>query len=366
MSAITAPPAAEGSATRAADRAADHAAAVDAYLEDFFARSLRRTQSHPADYRRLWAAARNAASGGKRIRPRLVLAAHDAFAGASSEDAVALAGAFELLHTAFLMHDDVIDHDFVRRGEPNVAGRFALDAALLGAPERRAQDYGRASAILAGDLLLAAAHTVAASLEAPADVRRAVIEVIDDCVFAAAAGEHADVRHALGELPDEHDIIGMIEDKTACYSFSAPLRAGGLLGGADTGTVARLGEIGRRMGIAFQLRDDLLGVYGDERVTGKSALGDLREGKQTLLIAYARSHAAWIDVSHGFGSAELDETGARGIRDAIERSGARLRVEALIASELDAALRLIREPGLPAPLAATLTALAHAEPARRR
>lgn len=362
MTAIAAPPAVDPAAAHDADRVA----AVDAYLEDFFARSLRRTQAHPADYRRLWAAARNAASGGKRIRPRLVLAAHDAFAGSASQDAVALACAFELLHTAFLMHDDVIDHDFVRRGEPNVAGRFALDAALLGASEGQAQDYGRASAILAGDLLLAAAHTIAASLEAPSATRRAVIDVLDDCVFAAAAGEHADVRHALGELPGEHDIIAMIADKTACYSFSAPLRAGGLLGGADAETVARLGEIGRRMGIAFQLRDDVLGVYGDERVTGKSTLGDLREGKQTLLVAYARSHAAWIDVSPGFGRGDLDEAGARGIREAIERSGARARVEALISAELGAALRLIRAPGLPASLAATLTELAIAEPARRR
>ncbi|MFK4730992.1 polyprenyl synthetase family protein [Agromyces mediolanus] len=355
-------------------------AEVERYLGSFFDDAIVRADAHAADYRRLWAAARDAASGGKRIRPRLVLAAHDALApdgapgagvvpsgapgSGTHAEAVALAAAFELLHTAFLVHDDVIDRDLVRRGEPNVAGRFALDAALRGLERERADAYGQASAILAGDLLIAAAHSLVAGLDVPAARRRAILAVLDECVFAAAAGEHADVRHAAGVRPDEADILAMIEDKTACYSFSAPLRAGALLAGAGPAEVARLGEIGRRLGVAFQLQDDLLGVYGDERVTGKTTLGDLREGKETLLIAYARGHAAWVAASGAFGRPDLDEAGARPLRAAIEASGARARVEARIAEETTAARTAIASAGLPDRLEAELLGLA-AEATRR-
>ncbi|QEO14327.1 polyprenyl synthetase family protein [Agromyces intestinalis] len=331
---------------------------VDAFLAAFFADAVARAEAHGPDYRLLWEAARDAADGGKRIRPRLVLAAHDAFtADGRSPDAVRLAGAFELLHTAFLMHDDVIDHDLVRRGEPNVAGRFVLDAGRRGLSPARADEYGRASAILAGDLLIAGAYSVAASLDAPAATRRAVLDVVDGCVFAAAAGEHADVRHSTGVQAEERDILAVIEDKTASYSFSAPLQAGALLAGADPVAVERLGEIGRHLGIAFQLRDDVLGVFGVEQVTGKSAIGDLREGKATLLVAYARSDAAWQAASDGFGRPDLDEPGAERLRAAIESSGARRRVEGRIRLEARLALESIATAALPERLESVLARL---------
>lgn len=342
-----------------ADGANAGGAAVSAFLDDYFARQLERATSHGDDYVRLWAAARDGAAGGKRIRPELVLAAHAAFAGASTAESVRLASAFELLHTAFVMHDDVIDHDLVRRGAPNVAGRFALDGVGRGLPVDRANDYGEASAILAGDLLIAGALRVVAELEAPRQVRASLLGIVDECVFLAAAGEHADVRHAgAAAAPGERDILAMIENKTASYSFSAPLQAGAVLGGASAASVARLGEVGRHLGVAFQLRDDVLGVFGSASVTGKSSLSDLREGKQTLLVAYARAHPDWHHAAAGFGSPELDDAGATGLRRAIESSGARDRVERLIDARCAAAVDAIAAAGLPYGLHETLTATA--------
>lgn len=331
--------------------------AVADVLDGFFAERIERASALGDDYRRLWSAARDAASGGKRIRPALVLAAHRGFAGVDTPSATRLASAFELLHTAFLMHDDVIDHDLVRRGAPNVAGLFALDGAARGLDPARASDYGEASAILAGDLLISAAHRLVADLDAPPEVRRALLDVVDDCVFLAAAGEHADVRHA-GSAPDERDILDMIEQKTASYSFSAPLQAGALLGGASAGAVSCLGEIGRHLGVAFQLRDDVLGVFGRQTLTGKSVLGDLREGKQTLLVAYARGHADWSRVASDFGRADLDESAGGRLRAAIESSGARARVERLIAERCDEAMRAAAASVLPEPLRDGLLATA--------
>ncbi|MGH3703669.1 MAG: polyprenyl synthetase family protein [Agromyces sp.] len=340
------------------DRRIDHGGvAVAEFLDDFFARQLERAAMHGDDYVRLWVAARDGAAGGKRIRPELVLAAHAAFAGSNTAESVRLASAFELLHTAFLVHDDVIDHDLVRRGAPNVAGRFALDGVSRGLPTRRANDYGEASAILAGDLLIAGALRVVAELEAPRPVRASLLGIVDECVFVAAAGEHADVRQA-GAAPGERDILAMIENKTASYSFSAPLQAGAVLGGASDAVVARLGEIGRHLGVAFQLRDDLLGVYGSPEATGKSVLSDLREGKETLLIAYARVHPDWIRAAEGFGNPELDDTGAARLRRVIESSGARARVERLIDARCAAAVSAIAAAELPHGLHDALTVTA--------
>ena len=344
------------------DRPVEHdGAAAAGFLDRFFAERIARAAGHGIDYERLWSAARDAASGGKRIRPALVLAAHRAFAGAESESepAVRLAAAFELLHTALLIHDDVIDHDLVRRGAPNVAGRFALDGVARGLSVARANEYGEASAILAGDLLISGAHRLVAELEAPSDVRGALLELLDECVFLAAAGEHADVRFAAGATPGERDILAMIENKTASYSFSAPLQAGALLGGATPDAVHRLGEIGRHLGVAFQLRDDVLGVYGNAAVTGKSVLGDLREGKETLLIAYARGHTGWSAVAVEFGRPDLDDAAAARLRAAIEASGARSRVEQLIAARCEAAIAAVETTLLPGALRDGLTATAH-------
>ncbi|GAA1764780.1 polyprenyl synthetase family protein [Agromyces humatus] len=344
---------------------------VAAYLDAFFDERIDRAASLGDDYGRLWSAARDAAAGGKRIRPALLLAASEAFArvgvpNASQAAAVPLAAAFELLHTAFLMHDDVIDHDLVRRGVPNLGGRFALDGEARGLSTERAKEYGEASAILAGDLLISAAFRLVAGFEAPADVRHRLVSIVDECVFLAAAGEHDDVRQATGAAPGENDILTMIEHKTASYSFSAPLQAGAVIGGASPEAIDRLGEIGRHMGVVFQLRDDVLGVFGTASVTGKSVLGDLREGKETLLIAYARGHTAWERVSASFGQPGLDEPDAGRLRAAIEASGARARVERLIEARRDDALRALTTPLLPASLRDELTLTVHDSVERER
>jgi geranylgeranyl diphosphate synthase type II len=345
---LTAPP----------EHVAGDLAAVDDHLESFFARAIVRAGAHGDAYRGLWSAARDAAAGGKRVRPRLVLAVHRAFGGDDPASAVVTAAAFELLHTAFLMHDDVIDHDDVRRGIPNVSGRFAAEARASGATPDRSREYGEASAILAGDLLISAAHRMIAGLDVPFARREALLELVDECVFLAAAGEHADVRFTFGEAPDADDIVAMIENKTASYSFSGPLRAGAILAGAARETVDGLGGIGAHLGVAFQLRDDVLGVYGERDVTGKTTIGDLREGKETLLIAYARADASWARVADRFGRPDLDEPGAELLRRAIATSGAHRRVEALIEARCRSAVALIDGAGLPPGLADELTGVA--------
>lgn len=321
-------------------------AAVDERLESLLADRVDRAAGIGPAYQRLWIRIRSAIRGGKRIRPLLLLQAHAALGGPSPDDAVTAAAAFELLHTALLVHDDMLDGDLVRRGETNLQGAFVAEALDGETSVEASTAWGGAAGLLAGDLLLSAVHALLAQITAPNAAR--LQQIVDDCLFVTAAGEFADIGLSVGTLaPTTDEIAGMMRRKTAAYSFAAPLRAGATLAGADPATCASLDEIGTELGFVYQLRDDLLGVFGSEDLLGKSVDGDLREGKQTLLIAYAEGTDAWEGVRHLFGRRSLNTDDAQLMRDALIESGARSRVELLLARQRDACIDRIARSGLP-------------------
>lgn len=302
---------------------------------------------HDDEARALFAAAGDATRGGRGVRPHLVHAAYRACGGTDAVACGHLADAVELLHAAFVVHDDVIDADDVRRGRPNVAGTFAGRALAAGAQGDAVRGYGRAAAILAGDLALVAAARAFATVPAPEPVVAALGGLLEETVALSAVGELRDVRAALHvDHPTVADALAVAELKTAVYSFSLPLRAGALLAGAGPAVVAALDRVGRLAGVAFQLQDDLLGVFGDERVTGKSALGDLREGKVTALVAHARTTPAWPLVAPALGDPDLTPERARTARAALEACGSRAFVEDLAAQHLESAREVARAAGL--------------------
>ncbi|WP_295121498.1 polyprenyl synthetase family protein [uncultured Leifsonia sp.] len=316
--------------------------------------------AHGGAYRRLWQSVAESAHGGKRLRPRLVLTAYHGLGGAGRRsDAVQTALAFELLHTAFLFHDDVIDGDTVRRGRPNVAGEFSADALARGATAPHALLWGQSAAILAGDLLLHAAAQRVARLSAPEPARSLILDLLDRAVFVTAAGELADVGLATA-LSDGgiDDVLAMTEEKTAVYTVAAPLAAGAALAGAGDELVGLLADFGRLVGTAFQLGDDLLGVFGEEDVTGKSASSDLRQGKQTSLIAFARGTGDWPGIEAVLGRPDLTAAEAAQAAATLERCGARAFVERLLAEQVATAIASLDSPLVPAELAATLARLA--------
>ena len=298
---------------------------VESRLDDFFAKAIRESGRFGTAAPRLWAALREAADGGKRQRPRLLLAAFFGLGGTDLHAAAAVAAAYELLHTALLVHDDVIDRDWVRRGTPNVAGRYR-DRAIATTSSRAAAHFGRSAAILAGDLALASAPRLVDSVEIDPSVRRRLHELLYEAVVASAAGEVADLELAAAELtspPTTEQILTMEWAKTSVYSFEAPLMSGAVLAGASDDVIEALGRYGRELGLAYQIVDDLLGVFGDESVTGKSALGDLREGKWTVLIAHAARTTHWPALASILGTQDLTEAQAVQARDILARSGAR-------------------------------------------
>ena len=333
--------------------------AVDVVLAELFADRIQRAAPLGEHYAQLWRRLELASSGGKRLRPRLLLNTHQAFGGPHPEDATTAAAAFELLHTALLLHDDVIDRDLSRRGRPTVSAEFAADASQAGLSPDTASAWGDASAILGGDALLGAAHALVAQVRP--DVRAQLADIVDENLFRAAAGEHDDVAFGLGTAPatPEH-VVRMMENKTAGYSFAAPLRAGAVLARAGAQACTELQRVGIALGVLYQLRDDLLGVFGDGRRTGKSTTGDLRQGKRTLLVTFAEGEPAWTAVHHLWGDPQLDETGAERLRAALVTSGARDATVDLLSHMRRTTITTITETALPAGLQQRLVTLAEA------
>ena len=297
--------------------------AIDDELRAVFADARVRAGEFGAHYAALWESLEQQSSGGKRIRPRLVNAAYTGLGGTDRALARRVAVAFELLHTAFLIHDDVIDRDTVRRGAPNIAARFAGRARAHGADDRASEVWGETAAVLAGDLALSRAHREIATLPVAAECRAELLDILDRAVFVSAAGELADVVHAGSpESPEIGRVLATLEQKTAVYSFECPLTAGAVLAGASRGAVDALARYGRLVGVAFQITDDILGVFGNAEVTGKSTASDLREGKQTALTAHAATTDAWPAISARLGDPELDDAGADVLRVALLDCGA--------------------------------------------
>lgn len=344
----------------------EHQSRVDAVLARFFSVTSRRAEPLGDEYVRLWDRLEANTVGGKRFRPRMVLAAYEALGGDDLQAAACIGAAFELLHTALIVHDDVIDHDFVRRGGPNIAGSYRDAARAAGAPDAVAEHRGLSASVIAGDLALFSAYRFVDRSGVGDEMRARLLEVMDDALFASAAGELIDVDFAwMPDLPGVDEILGMERLKTAVYSFECPLQAGAILAGASEETITTLAEFGRDLGIAYQVVDDLLGVFGQESETGKTAVGDLREGKRTVLIAYASALEGWHVVAPLFGDPDLTEEGAERLRRHLEAVGARGFAEGLARYYANRALARLLEPHVPLALRAELHPIADAVLARR-
>jgi geranylgeranyl diphosphate synthase type II len=335
------------------------AAGIETELARFFAAARLRASDYGEHYVALWDCLERASSGGKRVRPALVLAAYTGFGGRDPALVAPVAVSFELLHTAFLIHDDVIDRDLTRRGEANIAGRFNDRALAHGAAADQAGVWATAAAILAGDLALSEAHRTLAKLPVDVHTRLRLLDLLDRAVFVSAAGELADVTNTSARHPlSVAEVIATLENKTAVYSFEAPLQTGAVLAGASAEAIRLLGRYGRYVGVAFQLTDDLLGVFGDPAQTGKSVTADLREGKQTALIAHAGSTESWSLIAPYLGKVDLTDEEADRAREHLSACGAKAAAEKLASDHSRLAVDALDPAIIPAELRATLIELA--------
>ena len=309
---------------------------VERRLDEVLAHSRAAAAAFGPSYVLLWDEIGRSVRGGKRFRSTLVLRTHEALGPCHPAAAVTVACAFELLHTAFLIHDDLIDGDTMRRGAPNLAATMRADAVQGGAAPGSAHRWSEAAAVLAGDLALSQAHRLMASVDVETSRRLALLDLLEETLLVSAGGELADTGFGLGlASPTLEESLLVAESKTAMYSFRAPLRAGGILAGASPAVLDVLDHQGRLLGRAFQLVDDLLGVFAPEEETGKSNLSDLREGKRTPLILHARAMPVWEQLGEHIGRPDLDQPTAARLRRALARSVAPLLVQNAVRADLD-------------------------------
>lgn len=241
-----------------------------------------------SDYERLTAGLEDfVLTGGKRLRPAF---AYWGWRSVSSKEAdsqvLLLFSALELLHASALVHDDVIDGSATRRGRPTTHVLFAglhRDRQWRGP----ADQFGTSAAILLGDLALAWADDIVAGVELPHDARDRVRQVWVDIRTELLGGQYLDIVAEASAAESIASAMTVNTFKTAAYTVSRPLQLG-VAAAADRPDVhALFHEVGTDLGVAFQLRDDVLGVFGDPAVTGKPSGDDLRSGKRTVLLATA-------------------------------------------------------------------------------
>jgi geranylgeranyl diphosphate synthase type I len=285
-------------------------------------------------------------SGGKRLRPAF---AYWGWRAVSSEDADAqmllLFSALELLHASALVHDDVIDSSATRRGRPTTHVLFAAlhrDRQWHGP----ADQFGLSAAILIGDLALAWADDIVAGADLPPDAYHRVRQVWTDIRTEVLGGQYLDI--VAEASADESIAAAMAVNtyKTASYTVSRPLQLGAAAAADRPDVQALFHEVGNDLGIAFQLRDDVLGVFGDPAVTGKPSGDDLRSGKRTVLLATAveladKSDTTAAKLLRASVGTDLTDAQAGELCGVIERVGALASVENQIAALTHRALDLL-------------------------
>lgn len=314
---------------------------VDQALVDFAERKRQELSELGAEMGRFTALAQDFVRGGKHIRPAFCRAGWLAAGGAVDEPRlVYAASALEWLQASALVHDDLMDSSDTRRGKPSAHKRFeAIHAAHGWSSDARS--FSTSAALLLGDLMLMWCDEMFhQSGFAAQDVLRAV-HYLDLAKTEVTAGQYLDV---LGQYRGHNNLesaMDVVRFKSAKYTVERPLHIGAALVSSDDHLIAQLSQVGLPLGEAFQLRDDLLGIFGDPDRTGKPAGDDLREGKQTVLIALAMLMGSAADqdaISIVLGNPESTGEQISRAQQALATSGAVAKTESMIDSLVDQAM----------------------------
>ncbi|MFZ1626719.1 MAG: polyprenyl synthetase family protein [Candidatus Moraniibacteriota bacterium] len=229
-------------------------------------------------------------AGGKRLRPAFMYYGYLAAGGTDRERLLDTAVAVELIHMFLLIHDDIIDRDALRHGEPTLHERYrswGKKYLNLENPEH----FGDSIALIVGDMLFALGNDIIFTSGFPEKNLYAALSRMQKIVSHTVVGQARDIYIEYKGDATSEEVLSMYEKKTARYTVEGPLHLGSLLAGGTSELAAELTRYALPIGIAFQIQDDILGTYGDEERIGKPVGSDIREGKITLLVSYVFEHA---------------------------------------------------------------------------
>lgn len=234
-------------------------------------------------------------SGGKKIRPALTALGYRLAGGKDTCKIMPAAFAVELMHNSLLIHDDYVDNDATRRGKPTMHNVYL---------NKNGKHYAASMAIITADAGIFWANEIFSKLSFPAERIKEALYSFNHNLFNTVYGELMDIDFDFNPKTNYKDILNVRIYKTAYYTFIMPLTVGAVLGGARGSLLKNLENFGFSVGLAFQLRDDVLGVFGDSEETGKSNKSDILKGKKTLLyfkaLEFAKSgDKEFLEKSYG-------------------------------------------------------------------
>jgi len=335
---------------------------VDARLDVFFDRKIDEAKKIDPIYAKLLEDMKKfILRGGKRLRPTLMLIGYKAAGGKNDKLALDASVALELFHNFVLIHDDVMDGDLKRYGGANITGIYDRRFAKQLKPAA-ARHTAESIAILAGELNEFFTFEVLTELKLDPKVIFELMRHFQTTLFETGAGQQLDVMSGVrGDLN-----LSKIEKvnfyKTAQYTITSPLRMGVLLANGDKKLIDKFADFGSELGKAFQLADDLLGMFGSSKQTGKPIGSDIREGKQTLLMYFAKklcTPGQWRTIESRFGSENINSDDVKIVREVLKECGAQAKVSVAANDYLQASLAVLSEMEIDADSKKLLIEFAH-------
>jgi geranylgeranyl diphosphate synthase, type I len=263
-------------------------------------------------------------SGGKRLRPILMIQGYQAAGGKDEKMVLATSPSIELIHMFLLIHDDIMDRDSIRHGQATVNSHYEKWGRMMFG-RKDSVHFGNSMAIIIGDMVGALGSQIIFSSKFPAERITRALNKLQSIISLTVIGQTKDIYMEYLGKASEKEVLKMYEYKTARYTIEGPLHLGAILAGADDQLLAGLSRYAIPLGIAFQIQDDIIGIFGSEKKIGKPVGSDIREGKITLLYLYAWKKAdAWQkkDIRRIFGKKNLTGRDISDFRRIIKETGA--------------------------------------------
>lgn len=262
--------------------------------------------------------------GGKNIRGSLVKLGYECFGGKDEKVIIKASLMIEITHSFFLMHDDIMDKDSLRRNMPTIHIQYeGLHRERY--KKREASHFGLCMAIDVGDAGFALSHLLLANSNFSDEIKTKVLKCFNEQVLMTAFGQALDLVYEVANRLSEEDILRIHHYKTANYTITGPLQYGALFAGADEREIKKIEKYGLPVGIAFQLRDDELGLFADEKTLGKPIGSDVKENKNTILHLKALELAKGEEkefIKYAYGNKNLTKKEIERVREITKRTGA--------------------------------------------